>query len=83
MDQTEYEKLKRTTDYLKSLPGYLQRMNLFLLCKTGILKGTETFESIARILAEYGVPVDDVFCCIVDILMALAKEEVEKGQHSA
>lgn len=83
MDKTEYEKLKKMSDYLKSLPGYLQRRNLFILCKTGIAKGTETFESIARILAEYGVPVDDVFSCIVDIMMALAKEEVEKGQHSA
>ena len=82
MDRTQYENLKRMAKFLKEQPGYMQKFNLLMLCKAGFSKNRSTFESIARILAEYGVSVDDVFPCIVDIMMALAEEEAEKGQHS-
>lgn len=81
MDKTQLENLKRMTTFLKDQPGYMQNLNLLILCKSGLAQGASSFEKIARILAEYGIPAEKVFPCIMDIMMAMAEEEVEKGQH--
>lgn len=73
MEEEQKQQLLALIEPIKNSPEYLQPMNLMILCKSDPEYGPR-FEKVARILAEYGVPVEKVVPCMMDLTLFMMND---------
>ena len=78
MESEEHVIFRQLAEQIKSQPDYLQPMNLIFLTKANKTCGP-AMEKMARKLAEYGVPVEKVVPCLLDIMIILTDNWIEEG----